>query len=100
MTTGTSASTEEKYFAGWNSYEIPFVPQGQLPKAEAIQRNTYYVGHYQAGKLMRFEKYLSKQREWVDDYIYWDNGQIQQRLMKKADGTETLQKFDRNGKIL
>ncbi len=100
MTTSTANSPDEKYFASWNSYKIPFVPQEQLSKDEAIRRNSYYIGHYQAGKLVRFEKYLSGHREWVDDYIYWDNGQLQQRLMKKADGSETLQKFDRNGKII
>jgi hypothetical protein len=89
------------YFGTWAGYRVPFVPRDPITREQALQRQTYYVAHYnQAGQLVRFEKHLDGALEWVDEYEYWDDGTIQARLMTKADGTQTAQQFDRKGRII
>jgi hypothetical protein len=88
------------YYAGWGSYEIPFVPQDPLSEEDALQRGTYYVGAYDAdGRLARFEKFLDGTREWTDEYVYWSNGRLRERVMYKQDGSQTVQRFDERGRL-
>jgi hypothetical protein len=57
--------------------------------------------YYNSSKqLERFEKYLDGKLEWQDKYIYWDNEKLKNRYMIKADGSETIQNFDRDGNII
>jgi hypothetical protein len=89
-----------RYFGGWASYKIPFVPQEPLSKEDAEQRPSYYIGYYDANdQLLAFEKYLDGRLEWHDEYTYWESGKLRLRRMTKADGSTTEQHFDRNGQI-
>lgn len=91
----------EIYYAGWGSYRIPFVPQEEISEQQARSRRTYYVGRYDSeGRLARFDKYLDGEREWTDEYAYWDNGRLNERVILKSDGSQTVQRFDRKGKLL
>ena len=91
---------QDIYYSGWGGYKIPFAPQGPISKEEAEQRTSYYVGHYDAdGNLVRFDKYLDGSLEWTDEYVYWDNGRIKERVMLKGDGSQTVQRFDEKGRM-
>lgn len=99
--TDNTTSNSVSYFGSWASHRIPFVPTEPISQEEAKKRQAYYVGYYNSNKqLERFEKYLDGKLEWQDKYVYWDNEKLKNRYMIKADGSETIQNFDRDGNMI
>jgi hypothetical protein len=90
----------EVYYGGWGGYGVPRVPQEPIAEAEALARDSYYVARYDGdGRLVNFQKFLHGERDWADEYAYWDNGKVKERVMRKADGSQDVQRFDARGRI-
>lgn len=90
----------ELYYGGWSGYGVPRVPQEPISETEARGRDAFYVARYDGeGRLASFQKFLHGERDWGDEYAYWDNGKVKERVLRKADGTQTVQRFDRRGKL-
>ena len=59
-----------------------------------------YVARYDGeGRLASFQKFLHGERDWGDEYSYWDNGKVKERVLRKPDGSQDVQRFDRRGHI-
>ncbi len=84
------------YFESFSGYNIPFVPQGHITKAEAFNRNTYYVATYDSdGKLLEFKKVLNGKTIFIDKYIYNNiNGKLVSRELTKENGEKIINSFD------
>lgn len=88
------------YYGGWGGYGVPRVPQEPIDEDEAKARPTYYVARYdREGRLASFEKFLNGERDWADEYAYWDNGKVKERIIRKPDGSQSVQRFDKRGRI-
>ena len=88
------------YYGGWSGYGVPRVPQEPLSEEEAGARDSYYVARYDSeGRLASFEKFLNGDRDWADEYAYWDSGKVKERVMRKPDGSQNVQRFDKRGRI-
>ncbi len=70
------------YFESWATYHIPFKPTDEITKEQAMSpdnKYAYYVGYYEKGVLMIFEKHFNNLIEWRDVYTYWPNTKILQK---------------------
>jgi|ERR1035437_3647025 hypothetical protein len=87
-----------KYFGSWSWNHLPLQPRKPISEQEAKKRKAYYVAHYDTRHLMRFEKYIDGKLDRTILYTYWENGKVRHRVIRPADGSETVDLFDRNGK--
>ena len=88
------------YFRSWSGYDIPFKPVKPISYEEAIALDTYYVGQYENGNLVCFEKNYKQVKEWTDEYSYHSNGKLKSRKMTKVDGSIIYQEYDAKGNVL
>lgn len=92
---------EVKHFGSFSGYQVPFRPVEPITEQEALAREAYYVGTFEGGQMIRFEKILHGEREFLDEYIYWPSGKhLQHRRLTKHDGSVTEQDFDQRGKLI
>ena len=103
MQTSVSGRNDEdknspKYFGSWSWNHLPVQPREPISEQEAKKRKAYYVAHYDAQRLICFEKYLDGQLDRAIRYTYWDDGKVRDRVIRQADGSEMIDLFDRNGK--
>ncbi len=90
-----------KYFSGWSGYSIPMRPKGEISKEETHKLDAYYVGTFEGGLLVSFEKFLHQERLWTDYYTYWENSKkIRKRKMVREDGEVQIQSFVEDGKLI
>jgi Family of unknown function (DUF6156) len=89
------------YYAGWAGLSMPRVPTDPISAAEAMGRQTYYRAEYdEDGRLARFAKFLGDVVMWADSYSYWTNGRLRNRTMRKDDGSEISEDYDRHGRLV
>jgi hypothetical protein len=94
-------AARKRYFRSWGGYVIPYRPVGEITEEEARELRSYYVGEYNDGSLLNFEKIVDGEREWIDYYTYdTKTSAIKSRKMVKADGSIIEQLFDPKGKIV
>lgn len=90
-----------KYFSSWGGYTLPFKPYDEISLEKALDRKSYYIGSYEEELLLVFEKVVEMETTFVDRYEYWKGrNKIKQRTMTKADGSVTVQFFNKRGKII
>jgi hypothetical protein len=96
MTSSGELAGREVYYGRWRGYGVPRVPDEPLTEEEARSRVSYYVARYdQRGRLASFRKFLRGKPNWSDEYAYWDDGRLKERVMRRADGTQVVQRFER-----
>src|SRR5262245_60107315 len=85
----TGPPGETVYYAGWASHTMPRVPTDPVPESEAIRRQSFYKAVYDdQGRLARLTKFLNGHQDWADEYSYWDNGELHERVMTGSDGSK------------
>ncbi len=91
------------YYSSFKTKSLPEVPTGSITEVEAKQNahaSSYYVAFFNnAGKLVRFEKYLHGKLDWVSEYTYDVDTKILRGRNVSPDGSETEHEFDAAGKV-
>ncbi|MCV6626409.1 MAG: DUF6156 family protein, partial [Cellvibrionaceae bacterium] len=75
-------------------YTIPLGLAGEITKAEAEKRRTFYVGYFDGGNLIRVEKYLNGDVFFTHDYEYYDDSSLRKSTVKNGDGDVTVNLFN------
>ena len=99
-TTTSNASSDTLYFASFSGYSLPLKLVDKITKDEAVSRDSYYVGTYERGVLLRVEKYFQGSLFFKHEYFYYDNGTLKEKRGVNADGKEIIILFDEKGKML
>lgn len=74
---------------------MPYKPCHEVAEHEALMLKSYYIGEYDDGLLLSFEKVLNGRREWIDYYTYNErNSKLRSRRTVKSDGIVVEQLFD------
>ncbi len=88
---------EVRYYETFAGYNIPFKLQGQISKAEADNRTTYYVGTYRHNLLINVKKVHQNQLLFEDSYFYqktwYGRYQLTKRICIDEFGNETIKTY-------
>lgn len=72
-----------------------------MSEKDAMNRTNYYRAEYdEEGRLAHFEQVWNNEVVWADDYKYAANGRLRRRIMRKSDGSELVEEYDRRGKLV
>ncbi|GEM_PF-1884699 len=98
LTPGTSLYFDEIYPLG--KIRPRLLTGNLISYSDTREREVYFKGAVdEAGKMIHLEK-VERKFFFKEEYRYWSNGKLQERIATKEDGTIRHYYFDRKGKEL
>lgn len=74
--------TTQRYFTSYSGARLPLNLVGELAESDMRNRNTYFSGRFNAeGQLLRCEKIVYGEAEFIHDYRYHPDGRLAQAVI-------------------
>jgi hypothetical protein len=90
--------TTTRYFVTYTGIKLPFKLVNELQEEAVQNRNTYFVGHFDAqDRLTGFDKLAYGEIELKHRYSYHPNGKLSAAEITDIDGEVTMLLFDAEG---
>ena len=86
--------SQRRYFLSYSGVGLPFNLITPLAEAEVANRNTYFVGYYDAAdRLTGFDKMVYGEVELAHRYDYHDGGRLKRVEIADIDGESTVMEY-------
>ncbi|OYY92671.1 MAG: hypothetical protein B7Y41_14800 [Hydrogenophilales bacterium 28-61-23] len=93
-----NAPAQRRYFTTYTGVKLPFKLVNALDAGEVENRNTYFLGYFDAEeRLTGFDKLVYGEIELAHRYVYHANGALQQAEITDIDGEISLLNYAEDG---
>lgn len=92
------ASSTTRYFTTYSGVKLPFKLVNPLNSGEVENRNTYFLGYFDAeDRLTGFDKLVYGEIELAHRYLYHANGALRQAEITDIDGEVSVLSYAEDG---
>jgi hypothetical protein len=87
-----------RYFTTYTGVKLPFKLVNELNASEVENRNTYFLGYFDAqDRLTGFDKLVYGEIELAHRYLYYSSGALQQAEITDIDGEVSVLNYAEDG---